>query len=57
MAKTLADVKVDAVHVSSHLRSHQGAAHELFAACINIVNQDVLFRPIGPDSCILTIAR
>ena len=57
MTKTLADVKVDAVYARSHLRAHQAAAHELSAACINIVNQDVLFCPIGPGSCILTITR
>ena len=57
MAKALADVKVDAVYARSHLRAHQGAAHELSAACINIVTQHVLFCPIGPGSCILTIAR
>ena len=57
MAKTLADVKVDAVYVSSHLLVHQCAAHRLSAACINIVTQHVLFCPIGPGSCILTIAR
>ena len=57
MSKTLADVKVDAVYVRSHLRAHQGAAHELSAACINIVTQHVLFCPIGSGSCILTITR
>ena len=57
MAKALADVKVDAVYARSHLRAHQGAAHELSAACINIVTQHVLFCPIGPGSCILTITQ